>query len=258
MSSTADQMSATQPRTDPTPGVEGRTVRQFVHQLRSHLTAIGPAAEYMAQPDVNDEVRREMSGIVSHCVTHIEGLLADLSVVAAPNQAPSGSAATTVDMTEIARAAVMRHMDYAQSVGAWLAVDAAEGCPPVLGCPQALRQAVGNALLLVLQLARAGDRVLARLRSSGGGPTMRLELRVELHPAEAGQARAAGPVSFTGVVLEAARIIVRQHGGTLGGLTDRPGLLIGLPAAPLQLRPAAAVGGPGAGPFKESPPIMSE
>lgn len=222
--------------------VDAYTIRQFVHQLRSHLTAIGPAAEYMACPDVADDVRREMAQIVTQCVAQIEGLLADLSVVSTPERARCGSAAATVDMVELVRAALVRHMGYAQSVGAWLVLDVREACPPVLGYPVALEQAVRNALLLVLQVARRGDRVVAQLGAESSAPSPKLALTVELRPGEGALERCGELVELSGVALDATRIIAQQHGGTLEALPDRTGLLMRLPAAPLRLRPAAAAG----------------
>jgi len=223
--------------------VDAHTIRQFVHQLRSHLTAIGPAAEYMACADVAEDVRQEMARIVAQCVAQIEGLLSDLSVVVAPERAHSGAAAT-VDMVELVRAALARHMEYAQSVGAWLVLDTTEVCAPVLGNPAALEQAVRNALLLVLQVARRGDRVVAQLSAVSEAPGPELALSVELQPGDQARERGDELVDLSGVALDAARIIAEEHGGSLTAAPDRPGLVLRLPAAPAPVRRAAAAVGP--------------
>ncbi|MCD6360766.1 MAG: HAMP domain-containing histidine kinase [Armatimonadetes bacterium] len=224
-------------------GVDALTLRQFMHQIRSHLTAIGPAAEFIAQPDVSDELRSEMADIVRQAVDRIEGLLVDMSVVVTPDRMETEASMVTVDLVEVARAAVRSQMGHAQTVGAWLVVDAAGGCPPVTGHPPALRRAVSNAVMEVLRVAREGDRVVVRMTPLGNGTSTEIDLRVEIEPGGSGHQRSAEPVEFASVSLDAARIIAERHGGTLEGLSDRPGLVMRLPAAPLRLRPAAAAAG---------------
>ncbi len=229
-------------------GVTPETVRHFVHGLRSHLTAIGPAAEYMAATDIEQPVRDEMADIIGQSVDRIEGMLADLSVIAAPGRVRREAVSTAVDMAEVSRRVVASLSNQAQMAGAWLVVDASP-CPPVLGSDRALAQAVSNALLLVLKMARRGDRVVAKLAGSeAGGAQTEVDLRVELQPAEDGKLSRSQPVEFEGVCLEAARVIAQQHGGTVADLTDRLGLVLRLPAAPTRPRPAAAAAGSAVGP----------
>ncbi len=230
-------------------GVAPETIRHFVHGLRSHLTAIGPAAEYMAADDIEQSVRAEMADIIGQSVDRIEGMLADLGVIAAPGRVRREAVATSVDMAEVSRRVVASLSSQAQMAGVWLVVDASP-CPPVLGSDRALAQAVSNALLLVLKMARRGDRVAVMLAGSEtAGPRTDVDLRVELQPTEDGKLSRSQPVEFEGVCLEAARVIAQQHGGTVADLTDRLGLVLRLPAAPTRPRPAAAaaaglVGGP--------------
>jgi len=234
--------------------VDSATVRQFIHQMRSHLTAIGPAAEFIADPAGGDEVREEMLEIVRQAVARIEGLLADLSIVAVPERVYLGSVASVVSLEEVARAAVSGQMQYAQTLGAWLVVDA-DACPPVLGHDVALRQAAGNAVALVLRLARTGDRVQVRVRPAMDGMRPGIELSVELQPTGGGE-RGSRPPDFEGVALSAARIIAEQHGGALTIATERPALVMHLPAAPLNLG-TAAVGAAGAGLLAQSSRAVS-
>ncbi len=223
------------------PQVPARTVRQFVHQLRSHLTAIGPAAEYMAGPDVPPEVRSEMVQIVIQSVGRIEHLLADLSVVAAPERARPGAHARSVDLPALVRSVLLRYTDHAQSVGAWLVLDVPKQCAPVLGHPTVLEQAVDNALLVVLQLARRGDRVVAQLVDSDG-PNRELELTVALRPGEGGQRCCDKLQDLTGVALAAAQIIAEEHGGSLSPLPEGIGVVLRLPTAPMPPLSVAAAG----------------
>ncbi len=224
-------------------GVSPETVRSFVHGLRSHLTAIGPAAEYMAAGDIEQSVREEMAAIIGQSVDRIEGMLADLGVIAAPGRVRREAVSTAVDMAEVSRRVVAGLSSQAQMAGVWLVADASP-CAPVLGSDRALAQAVSNALLLVLKMARRGDRVVVTLAGSeAGGPRADVDLRVELQPAEDGRLSRSQPVEFEGTCLDAARVIVEQHGGTVAGLTDRPGLIMRLPAAPTRTRPAAAATG---------------
>lgn len=220
-------------------GVSSETVRRFVHGLRSHLTAIGPAAEYMAADDVEQSVREEMADIISQSVDRIEGMLADLNVIAAPERVRRDAVGAAVDMAVIARHVVAELSSQAQMAGVWLVADASP-CPPVLGSDRALAQAVNNALLMVLKLARQGDRVVVVLAGSEAGePRTDVNLRVELQPAEDGRLSRSQPVQFAGICLDATRVIAEQHGGTVADLTDRPGLVMRLPAAPTRTRPAA-------------------
>jgi light-regulated signal transduction histidine kinase (bacteriophytochrome) len=236
-------------------GVSLETVRRFIHGLRSHLTTIGPAAEYMAADDVEQSVREEMAEIIGQSVERIEGMLADLGVIAAPGRVRYEAAATIVDMAEVSRRVVAGLSSQAQMAGVWLVADALP-CPPVLGSDRALAQAVTNTLLLVLKVARRGDRVVVTLAASeAGGAKREVDLRVELEPTEDGRLSRSHPVEFEGVCLDAARIIAEQHGGTVADLTDRPGLVMRLPAAPTRIRPAvAAAGSAGAPSFQSVPP----
>ncbi len=221
-------------------GVAPKTIRAFVHGLRSHLTAIGPAAEYMVGDSADPAVRDEMARIICTAVGRIDGMLADLAVLAVPERQGPGAPLCPIDLTQVARTVAGAHSTEAQEIGAWLVVDAA-GSAEVLGHDRALHQVVSNALLLVLKLARAGDRVMLSLAAAEDAQLPQVQLSVELQTStDAGHRRE--PVHFDGVPFDAACLIASQHGGTLDSLTDRTGLVLRLPVAPQSSRPAAAMG----------------
>ncbi len=84
--------------------VSRETIRSFSHRLRSMLTSVGAAAEYMLYSDIGPDVQTEMLGIVAEQTNRIHGLLDDLMVVVAdPAEPDTGS---LVDLHTMARRVV--------------------------------------------------------------------------------------------------------------------------------------------------------
>ncbi|HUS81433.1 MAG TPA: hypothetical protein VM283_09220 [Armatimonadota bacterium] len=237
-------------------GIDALTVRSFIHTLRSHLTAIKPAAEYMAGPDVERSVREEMAAIICDAADRIEHLAADLGVLALPDRIRESDQQGAVDLADIVRRVVGRLAAQAQTMGAWLALDLDRDCPSVQGYGRALTQVVDNCLRLVLMMARCGDRVVIELRPVRCDVERPGEVDMRVHVQCADPARCCEPVQFEGVAFDAARLITEEHGGTLRSLDDRAGLLMRLPACPLTCRPAvaAAAGAGTVGIFVPRPP----
>ncbi|MFO8081258.1 MAG: hypothetical protein R6V07_13285 [Armatimonadota bacterium] len=221
--------------------IEGETISRFSHQLRSLLTSVGAAAEYLLSNNPDQGVRDEMLGIISEQATRIDGLLDDFLVIA---NSPSSSrgAATAVNLYQVTRTVVRELAGEAQSVGAWLVLDTAGAVAPVIGYHQPLRQAVAGAIRAVLSLTRPGERVVARLedaRGDDGEKLVQFSITVQSNDPRLGE-RTDG-LSATDLSLEAARRISELHGGTFELLDDRPGLACRLPAASMQIDPAAAL-----------------
>ncbi len=221
--------------------IEGETISRFSHQLRSLLTSVGAAAEYLLNNSPDQGVRDEMLGIISEQATRIDGLLDDFLVIA---NSPSSSrgAATAVNLYQVTRTVVRELAGEAQSVGAWLVLDTAGAVAPVIGYHQPLRQAVAGAIRAVLSLTRPGERVVARLedaRGDDGEKLVQFSITVQSNDPRLGE-RTDG-LSATDLSLEAARRISELHGGTFELLDDRPGLACRLPAASMQIDPAAAL-----------------
>lgn len=222
-------------------------VEGFAHRVRSCITAIGAAGDYLLEAELAPEKQREMLYIIEDEVAAISDLLSDFLVVAGNRAAHDVGPLTSVDLCGVTKRMVHRLASNAQSMGAWLAADASEPCPPVLGDEQLLQQAVLSALRSVLRLARTGDRVVASLQprpaQSGGRPRVELTISVEPQDGEGtggAACRAAEPDLRLGdLPLVAVRVIAKQHGGEISSLTDRVGVRLILPGAPLHTRPQA-------------------
>ncbi len=221
--------------------VSRETIRSFSHRLRSMLTSVGAAAEYMLYSDIGPDVQTEMLGIVAEQTNRIHGLLDDLMVVVAdPAEPDTGS---LVDLHTMARRVVRELVGEAQSIGAWLVLDTGGVVPPVLGDLGSLQQAVTSTLRSVMAVARAGERVVVMLeppRNSGEIPAV--EFAVALQSDDDRLQERAEALTLDNLSLDAARRICQRHGGGLTLMSDRPGVVCALPAAPIPTRPAAAAG----------------
>lgn len=220
--------------------IEGETVSRFSHQLRSLLTSVGAAADYLLNNDIDPGVHDEMLGIISEQATRIDGLLDDFLVVASARPRQQGSAAA-VNLYQITRQAVRKLAAEAQSVGAWLVLDAAGAVPPVVGYHQPLQQAVTGILRAMISLARPGERIVATLedaRGNNGEKLIQFSVLVQSDETELSD-RAEG-LTPTDLSLEAARRICESHGGSFEMLEGQPGVACRLPVASMELSTTAA------------------
>lgn len=215
---------------------------RFAHRLRSLLTSIDAAANYMLENDMDPRVEAEMLSIIAEQTSRIGGLLEDFEVVA-------GDAAVTtepamVDLYNVARQVVRDLAAEAQSAGVWLVLDAGGPIPAVFGDMSTLRQAVMTTLRSIINLARAGERVVLRLGDGtdpDGEPIVELTVKVSSNDVRLHE-RAAS-LNLSDLSLDATRRICERHGGDITLLEDRPGVVCSLPAAPAEPPPAAAAGG---------------
>lgn len=229
---------------DDTLVVSREVVDRFSHRLLSMLTAMGAAAEYVLDNDVDRSVQEEMLGIVSEQAERIEGLLDDFLVVASAPAARRSSGAV-VDLYHVTREVVRDLAAEAQSVGAWLVLDAAGGASTVFGDRSLLRQAVITSIRAMINLTRPGDRVVARLRQPGDGSPSpsTIELSVTLETDQSRFREGAAAFGSADLSLDAARRICEHHGGTFSTMEGRPGVICRLPAAPMREGPLSAAGG---------------
>ncbi|MBD3293760.1 MAG: hypothetical protein GF393_12620 [Armatimonadia bacterium] len=220
--------------------IEQETLTRFSHQLRSLLTSVGAAAEYLLNNNPDRGVHDEMLGIIAEQATRIDGLLDDFLVVtSAPSPRPGGVSA--VNLYQLTRQAVRDLASEAQSAGAWLVLDAAGAVSPVAGHHQPLRQAITGSLRAMISLTRPGERVVARLEDARGEDGERLiQFSVLIQSDDTGRDHRAEGLTPTDLSLEAARRICESHGGSFELLGDRPGLALRLPVATMQLAGAAA------------------
>ena len=221
--------------------MDGETVSRFSHQLRSLLTSVGAAAQYLLHNETERCVQDEMLGIISEQATRIDGLLEDFLVIARDTPRGQGSAAE-VNLYHVTREVVRELAPEAQSIGTWLVLDAAGAVPPVVGHHQPLRQAITGTLRALMLLTRAGERVVARLEDARDESGLELvELSVIVQSDDPSLRDRAGGMAPTDLALEAARRICESHGGSLKMVEDAPGVICRLPAATMRLTPAAAV-----------------
>ena len=218
-------------------------VSRFSHQLRSLLTSVGAAADYLLHNEIERGVQDEMLGIISEQATRIDGLLDDFLVLANPRPGGSGTP-SAVNLYQITRQVVRELAGEAQSAGAWLVLDTAGAIPPVLGHHQPLQQAITGALRAVLSLTRPGERVVARLedaRGDNGEKLIQFSVIVQSDAPDLGDR--SGRFAPTDLALEAASRISEEHGGSFEVLEDQLGLACLLPVASLELHSAAALSG---------------
>ncbi len=227
--------------TGPSFDLDLRAVESFAHRTRSSLTTIGAAADYLLGGDFDPNDHREMLSMIASEVTTIDRLVSDLLVVARQGGALDARLLSPVDLVGISRRAVRTLASYSQLVGAWLVVDAAQSCPPVLGDEDLLHQAVLSALRSVTSLARAGDRVVTSVTPvpAQAGQEARVKLVVRLDSLSNNEQDTPGALAADQLPMTAARLIAIRHGGSLDLLTDRPGILLILPAASYHQRPMA-------------------
>lgn len=215
------------------------TLHAFSHRLRSLLTCVGAAAEYMLHNDDGPEINGEMLQIVAEQANRIHALLDDFLVVVGER----GTAADQqVDLDALSRQVVRALAAEAQAAGAWLVLDTAAPVPVVAGDQQALRQALIGAVRSVVAVCRRGERVVIALEcADGDAGTAPLVLTVSLHTNGVGCARRAQALSRRNLTLDAVRRIIESHGGDLEILAERPGVRWSLPTSAAPVWPAAAL-----------------
>jgi signal transduction histidine kinase len=212
---------------------------RFSHRLRSMLTSVGAAADYVLTNEVEQNTQDEMLGIISEQADRIEGLLEDFLVVAA-DRCDHDSHDDVVNLYHVSREAVQTLAAEAQSAGAWLVLDACGGPSTVFGQRPLLRQAVIASVRAIIGRARPGDRVVARLNDViAVDGTSTVELTVTVEPQNDGDGRATGIVNLTDLSLDAASRICEHHGGSFELMDRRPGVVCRLPAAPMPEGPVS-------------------
>lgn len=220
--------------------IDDEMMCRFSHQLRSLLTSVGAAAEFLLHNDTDRSVHDEMLGIISEQATRIDGLLEDFLVIARDTPRRQASV-SEVNLYHVTREAVRELAAEAQSIGAWLVLDAAGVVPPVIGHHQPLRQAVTGALRTLIHLTKTGERLTVRLeagRDEAGEAVVELWVAIQSDdPLLPDRARCLPPGDLA---LEAARRICESHGGAFDLMDDAPGIVCRLPAATLRLAPAIA------------------
>lgn len=226
--------------------VSREVIERFSHRLRSMLTSMSAAAEYLLDTEPDTEVapgaQTEMLGIISEQTGRIEDLLDDFLVVTTESGEHRLSG-TVVDLYHVSREAVRALAAGAQSVGAWLVFDAAGGASTVFGHRSLLRQAVAASLRAMINLTRPGDRVVARLRHIGdAGPSSTIEFAVTLESENDRFRDGMATINPTDLSLDAVRHICEHHGGTFSMMQERPGVICRLPAAPMHEGPLSAAG----------------
>ncbi len=221
--------------------VSEEVVSRFSHRLRSMLTSVGAAADYVLSNEVEEATQDEMLGIISEQADRIEGLLEDFLVVAADG-CDHNSQDDVINLYHVSREVVQTLAAEAQSAGAWLVLDACGGPSTVFGQRPLLKQAVIGSVRAIIGLARPGDRVVARLNdviAVDGASTVELSVTVEPQSDADGQDMKI--MNLTDLSLDAATRICEHHGGSFELMEERPGVICRLPAAPVPEGPLSAV-----------------
>lgn len=220
--------------------VPREAVSGFAHRLRSLLTCVGAAAEYPLLQGDDPEVGTEMLTMIVEQVNKIHALLDDFLVVVEDHGRTP--AQQEVDLNVLARQVVRALAAEAQTVGAWLVLDATEPVPAVWGDTQALHQALTGSVRFMLCVARRGERVVIALTGPQGGDSgAALGVTVSLQADADTAARRARALVQGDLTLDAVRRIIEAHGGDLQVLTEAPGLHWSLPAQPVRFWSAAAL-----------------
>ncbi|HEV8490125.1 MAG TPA: ATP-binding protein [Candidatus Limnocylindrales bacterium] len=209
--------------------IRAEFIDNLSHELRTPLTTVSLLAETLAREAgeqggaIPDRMRDRIAKIeveTGHIVQMVNELL-DLSRI------ESGGAVVhldDVDLGALAAASTERLRLFAERQGVRLAVEAAEGLPPVRGDEARLGQVLVNLLHnavkfsptggdVTVHVAVRGREVVTSVADSGVGIPKALLGRVFERFYKADRARVRG--GGTGLGLSIARHVVEQHGGRI-------------------------------------------
>jgi signal transduction histidine kinase len=223
-----------------------RFLESVSHELRTPLTSIRGYAEGLGENAVDPA---EAARVIETEADRLDRLLMDLLDLARVGRADFAVAHEPVDLAEIVRHAVERHLPKARELGVELSGSAAPGSL-VLADEGRILQAVSNLIENALRLTPAGGSVA--VRAQGGEITVRdtgpgLEAqdiprafeRFYLH----GRYRSERPVG-SGLGLAIVRELVAAMGGSVEAAVPSGGgtqFTIRLPPAPAHSAPPDAV-----------------
>jgi signal transduction histidine kinase len=225
---------------------QGRFLESVSHELRTPLTSIRGYAEGLEEQAVPPA---EAARVIATEAGRLERLVADLLDLARLGRADFAVAHEPVDLSEVVRHAVERHLPQARELSVELAGDGAAGLW-VEGDEDRLLQAVSNLIENALRLTPAGGSVLVRagtgqvsVRDTGPGleaqDVPRAFERFYLH----GRYRSERPVG-SGLGLAIVRELVSAMGGSVEAAVPAGGgaeFTIRLQPAPARSAPPGAV-----------------
>ncbi len=219
--------------------IDRNLIHVFSHQLRSLLTSVSAAADFMLHHETDADTETEMLRIIAGQSERIHGLLNDFMVVLSPQR--QRCTACPVDLDALVRQVVRELAAEAEAIAAWLVLDTAGAIPPVQGERSALHQAVTGAVRSIIRLTQPGERVIIGLERIGVPEgDAAVELTVAVQSDDEMLAERATALSLEDLSLNAAHRILSSLGGDLRLMPDRPGIVCLLPGAPVNSRPAVA------------------
>lgn len=204
-----------------TMGALGRLVAGLSHEILNPLMAIRSAGQVLERKGADTELCRSVISEADRCTE----LVRDLLRMARGEQTPF----TPVDTYQVLKSTVSLLKAEFRDRGAALAVDLAEGLPPVMGSAEQLRQVIINLLSNALEvLSQQKDR-RALLRAHTQGSQLWIQIRDNgpgippEHLTQIFEPFYTTRDEGTGLGLSIVHRIVTQHGGSISAHNDPQG-----------------------------------
>jgi signal transduction histidine kinase len=220
-------------------------VNQAAHEINNPLTPIALQTELLrsGRPGPLSPQQQRALGVIDRNVARLARLAGDILDAARLQAGRLGVELERVDLRTLALEAVEAHREHAAAGQVTLDVAAPRGAE-VMADPQRLAQVLDNLLSNALKFTPPGGRVLVEAGAPDGRASVTVRDTGAGFPPE-DAARLFQPFSQlpsgkahggTGLGLYVSKGIVEQHGGTLRGASDGPGLgaafTMELPLAP--------------------------
>jgi two-component system sensor histidine kinase BaeS len=200
--------------------VRRQLAADVAHELRTPLAALQAGLE---------ELRDGLREPDRHCLANLHDqalrlgrVVDDLGELSAAESAALSLHRSTVDLSEIARAALAGQEPRLRASGLTVTADLDDPVP-VLGDPDRLHQAIANLLTNAARYCRPGDRVQLDVAATGAVATVRvadtgpgIDARALPHVFERlWRGPGSGSVAGSGIGLAVVRELVTAHGGTV-------------------------------------------
>jgi signal transduction histidine kinase len=142
-------------------------IAEFVHEMRTPLTAIISYADLQQRADVPPEQARQFAGVVAAEATRLNQMANQFLELARLESGRAHMAREPVDVATLVALAVNVILPQADAAQIGVEVDVPPGLPPIAGDAQRLHQVMLNLLENAIKYSAAGDRVTVRAQATG-------------------------------------------------------------------------------------------